>query len=501
MARIAVADKRQGGAADLQVARCSRQLGASTAGDPSKSIATKKIRQSLCGMPNSIINKKRFHPALLGKCAVYVAAIIAISNAARAGDFFIHDGDRVVFLGDSITEQSFYTNYIEAYAISRHPSWKLTFRNAGWGGDTSWLKQRSHVDDMLLFAADDETQAKMVGSSVQRGLARDVLPLRPTVVTVDFGMNDFAYQPFRPDILRAYIRSETEISRVLLANGVRPVFLTTQPIEDKRPDPDQDVRNVALRKFADALREMAGREKVEFADQFDPYMKVMLASRVSTIGGGDAVHPGPAGHTIMAWAILKALGAMPLVSTATIDGQALKVEATQACRISNLRAEGRAISFDRLDEALPMPVDPQAEPALHLVPFTHDLNAYELTVAGLPEGNYGVSIDGEIAATVSASDLAQGWNLAYAGGPITRQARELLSLVEKKNDLYNKRWRDVQLFDAPDWAVEKSNFESRRSAEMARLDAEISSLEAKIDAQRLPQTRHFTVTPAVKGDD
>ena len=44
-------------------------------------------------------------------------------------------------------------------------------------------------------------------------------------------------------------------------------------------------------------------------DQFDPYMAIMMHERAADpaalIGGGDAVHPGPAGHTIMAWAILE----------------------------------------------------------------------------------------------------------------------------------------------------------------------------------------------------
>ena len=42
-------------------------------------------------------------------------------------------------------------------------------------------------------------------------------------------------------------------------------------------------------------------------------MAIMLRERAGNpkafIGGGDAVHPGPAGHTLMAWAILKELGA------------------------------------------------------------------------------------------------------------------------------------------------------------------------------------------------
>src|SRR4051795_9449104 len=94
--------------------------------------------------------------------------ILAVTHgmSACAGEFQIHDGDRVVFLGDSITEQRLYTTYIEAYALTRHPDWKLSFRNAGWGGDTSWLRQRFHPDEKKLFAAEPAAQQAMVEDSV-----------------------------------------------------------------------------------------------------------------------------------------------------------------------------------------------------------------------------------------------------------------------------------------------------------------------------------------------
>src|SRR5262245_35832125 len=102
-----------------------------------------------------------------------VAVLIAVPGVnTRADDFFIRDGDRVVFLGDSITEQRLYTTYIEAYALTRYPDWKLTFRNVGWGGDTAWLRQRAHPDEKRLFAADETTQQQMVEESVGRGLGR-----------------------------------------------------------------------------------------------------------------------------------------------------------------------------------------------------------------------------------------------------------------------------------------------------------------------------------------
>ena len=47
--------------------------------------------------------------------------VLAQGMRSGAGDFLIRDGDRVVFLGDSITEQRLYTTYIEAYALTRHP--------------------------------------------------------------------------------------------------------------------------------------------------------------------------------------------------------------------------------------------------------------------------------------------------------------------------------------------------------------------------------------------
>jgi lysophospholipase L1-like esterase len=423
-----------------------------------------------------------------------LVALELLAASAVAGEFFIKDGDRVVFLGDSITEQRLYTTYIEAYALTRHPEWKLWFRNVGWGGDTSWLRQRAHPDENQLFAADEARQQKMVEDSVSRGLKRDVLPLKPTAVTIKFGMNDHAYQKFREDIFKAYVRSQSELAKVLEANGARVAFLTSQPIEDKRPDPDKDVKNQSLCQFSDGLKEVAAKQGATFVDQFDPYMAIMLRERAADpaafIGGGDAVHPGPAGHTIMAWAILKGLGATALVSRAEIDGGVGRVLASEGCQVTNLKAEQEIVAFDRVDAALPMPIDPKAEPALKLAPILQDLDQYELRVTGLPAGTYELSIDGESVGKASSEDLAKGWNLATTAGPITKQAQEVLTLVFQKNNLFFQRWRSVQLYEFPVWA-QSPETESRRVAELARLDAQIAQTEAQIDAVRKPKSHHF----------
>jgi len=423
-----------------------------------------------------------------------ICAVIGLATRVFATDFFIHDGDHVVFLGDSITEQRLYTTYIEAYALTRHPQWQLTFRNVGWGGDTAWLRQRYSTDEGKLFSADENTQQAMVDKAVASGLERDVLPLKPTVVTVDFGMNDHSYQAFRGDICRAYVRSQTKIANVLKDHGARVALLTPQPIEEQRPDPDQDVRNQSLRKFSDALKDVVAQTGTTFVDQFDPYMAIMLHERAADpktrIGGGDAVHPGQIGHTLMAWAILKGLGAPALVSRVVIDSQAKAVTAAEACQIQNLKVADGVINFDRLDEALPMPVDPVATPALKLAPILDELNQYELQISGLAAGNYELSIDGQTIGKATADQLGKGWNLSNEAGPITKQSLELLKLVFQKNNLYFDRWRRVQLFSLPDWA-QSPEVENRRAAELARLDQKVADAEAQIETLRKPQSHHF----------
>jgi hypothetical protein len=223
-------------------------------------------------------------------------------------------------------------------------------------------------------------------------------------------------------------------------------------------------------------------------------MAIMLRERAADpaafIGGGDAVHPGPAGHTIMAWAILKGLGATALVSKAEIDGAAGKVVAADGCRVTNLKVGTGTVAFDRSDDALPMPVDAKAEPALKLAPILQDLDRYELQVTALPAGTYELSIDGESVGKTSSEELAKGWNLAISAGPITKQATEVLALVFQKNNQFYQRWRAVQLYEFPGWA-QSPEVESKRAAELARQDSQIAETEAQINAVRKPKSHHF----------
>ncbi|HKB03501.1 MAG TPA: hypothetical protein VKD90_14860, partial [Gemmataceae bacterium] len=66
-----------------------------------------------------------------------VVILIATPLFAAEKPFFFQKGDRVLWLGDSITEQYQYSTYVELYLTTRFPDWGLTFLNAGIGGDTA----------------------------------------------------------------------------------------------------------------------------------------------------------------------------------------------------------------------------------------------------------------------------------------------------------------------------------------------------------------------------
>ncbi|HRR34511.1 MAG TPA: SGNH/GDSL hydrolase family protein [Kiritimatiellia bacterium] len=429
------------------------------------------------------------HLRALGTGCLVLAGLLARCEPDQA--FFFKNNDSVVFLGDSITQQKLYTTYLEAYTLTRFPDYRFRFRNVGWGGDTAWLRKRFKTDEKALFAATGALLDEMVEKAVRAGLQRDVLPHKPTAVTVKFGMNDHAYQAFREDICRAYVRSQTEIVNILKAEGARVALLTPQPIQDKPPaEHDKNVKNQSLRKFSDALRDVAAKTGAVYVDQFDPYMKILLAARAADpeakIGGGDAVHPGPSGHTLMAWTILKQLNAPALVSEGGIDAARWffrrKVTCEKNCEISNVKVKKGTVSFDRLDHALPMPVDARATEALTLAPVTDDLNSYMLKVEGLDAARYVLTIDGLHVAEFSREELAQGVNLANYPTPNATQAMQVLDLVFKKNDVYFERWRKVQLENGP-------------SAKLVELDNRIAELEAQIDVARKPRPHRFELTP------
>lgn len=410
-------------------------------------------------------------------CSLLILALTlaAVGPPAEAQDFFFHDGDIVVMIGDSITEQHLYSNYVEMWTVTRFPAWKLTFRNVGIGGDRS------------------------TGGNSR--FQRDVVVHHPTAMTVDFGMNDGQYGPFRDEVFKPYVDGLQGMADQAKKANVRAAWITPQPLDG--PEPGLTALtdyNRTLERFCEGMKTTSEKNGGLYVDQFHPYLTVLdkarsAAANYQRISGGNAVHPGPPGQALMAASILRGLHFPTLVSTVEIDAAAMRVMATRNCRANELTSHDGGISFQRLDAALPF-FPPEASSILRWTPILNDLNAYGLKVAGLRAGQYEVRLGGTKVAEYSADELAAGVNLAsvaLAAGPIAKQVQAVKAAVETKNKYHHdKVFRGVVLSSVsiPKWLdlkLSRDDIEAKRNAaydhrmkKMIELDAAVRlSLEMK----------------------
>ncbi len=218
---------------------------------------------------------------LIGALLLAVMFVVPASAAQ-----FIKPNDRIVFLGDSITAQKLYIKYIEDYFTSVEPDMKVTFVNAGVGGDRS--------------------------SAAVNRVQKDVIDQKPTVVTICFGMNDAGYRPavdmkglqtFKDGLRKL-------ISMIRTQTNARVVLLTTTCVDDKGHDKLKGY-NITLTRFVAETKKIAAKEGVPVIDLYHP-MRAALANGQRTDKTftliPDGVHPNAAGHEIMADTILNAWG-------------------------------------------------------------------------------------------------------------------------------------------------------------------------------------------------
>ena len=68
---------------------------------------------------------------------------------SRAQGFYLHDGDTVVYYGDSITAQDLYNQWVTYYTITRFPAMRIHFYDEGVGGDRVTGGGSGPIDERL----------------------------------------------------------------------------------------------------------------------------------------------------------------------------------------------------------------------------------------------------------------------------------------------------------------------------------------------------------------
>ena len=220
------------------------------------------------------------------------------------------DGERVAFLGDSITAFNHYIADVQFFMDLRRGEKAPYFMNCGTAGDGAY-------------------------GATER-IACDLLTMRPDRVIVMLGMNDNGYDSWKEDPvsdkLRAahgrrlafYRKKMGELVDTLQSRGLKVDLMTPSPFDEYSTDLKWVTRphcnETGLSDFAQAVRELAAEKKLGLVEVHAPMTAIEKAHPTGLhYSGPDRVHPSPAGNRFLAAAVLAAADEVP-GSVLTVDG-------------------------------------------------------------------------------------------------------------------------------------------------------------------------------------
>jgi len=339
----------------------------------------------------------------------------------------LKDGDRVVFLGDSITGELYYSRMIVDYFTLRYPGMHIQFYNVGYGGDTATRRLTR--------------------------IQRDVLSLKPTLVTICFGMNDGAMTGYQENYPKAMAGLVSEIKKT----GAQVVLLTPGCVDAEHDayrwlKKDNWTYNETLEHLAKENLALAAKENLPVFHLYPLMLDIQTRAKKDDPKFTmipDGIHPTPPGHAIMAYGLLKAFGCSEQASGLAIDAENGKATADR-CTVDGLQVSEKKIAFTRTDNALPVRFYPDVTPVLKYLPLMEEYNKYPFRITGLKAPRWKLTVEGIEVGTFTSAELAAGVNLAMKPGPWQALAKRVDDAVVHEQAEFFQRWIYLSQYPAPD---------------------------------------------------
>lgn len=223
---------------------------------------------------------------IISNCLLAVlASTAAFASPITPPPFPVADGQKIAFLGDSITEQGAGPNGYVTLVIKGLEANKVSAIAIPAG-------KSGHKSNDMLARAD-----------------RDVISKKPDWMTLSCGVNDVWHGPNGVP-LDKYQENITKIVDKAQAAYIKVVILTSTMInEDQSNEPNQ--RLVA---YNDFLRTLASEKGCLLADlnaDMQAGLTKLGAERKDKYYTYDGVHMGPIGNEMMATGVLRGMGLNP----------------------------------------------------------------------------------------------------------------------------------------------------------------------------------------------
>ena len=334
----------------------------------------------------------------------------------------LHKDDRLAICGDSITEQRMYSRMMETYLTVCVPELNVDVRQYGWSGETA--------------------------PGFLNRMNNDVLRFKPTIATTCYGMNDHRYHSYLGEIGDQYRGAITSIVENFQRAGTRMIVGSSGSV-GRVPNwgwnvqlaNDREDLNLSLCTLRNIGLDVAQAHHAGFADVFWP---MLIAGETAKerygmgymLEGNDGVHPGWAGHTVMAYAFLKSFGLDGNVGTIDYDFDAHRASASRGHDVLSVADDTIEIRSEKYPFCSP-------EGALNdinsmrsgfsIIPFENDLNRLTLRVKHAPKEGLLVTW-GPTTKVFSAGQLESGINLAaeFRTNPFSTAFRAVDNAVAAK---------------------------------------------------------------------
>ena len=240
-----------------------------------------------------------------------LALAIALSGACLPA--FAQKGaplsaQKILWLGDSITQAGDYVSIVEYYLNKQYLSSHFDFVSIGLASENvSCLSEKDHPFPRPCLS---------------ERLDRALTAVHPQVVIACYGMNDGIYHPQSPERMAAFQKGIQNLIAAVRAKNARLILLTPPPfdpvaITTTLPASAPDFSYKApYEKYDDVLADYAAWEKtlaaadIQVVDLHTPigaYLAKQRATDPKFSFTKDGIHPDLAGHLLMTRILLKDL--------------------------------------------------------------------------------------------------------------------------------------------------------------------------------------------------
>jgi hypothetical protein len=247
--------------------------------------------------------------------------------------------------------------------------------------------------------------------------------------------------------------------------------------------------NLALLNFRNINIEVAQAEQVAFADVYWPMLVKGHEARAKygegfKLEGNDGVHPGWAGHVMMATAFLEGLGLRGDVGQIDVDLASGKANARYGQRI--MKADAGVVSLRSF--RIPASFEPgditkdgTIAAGVALADFQKKLNRLTLRVAGAKTAQVKVTW-GDVAKIFTAAELAKGVNLAaeFPQNPTSPAFAKIWKAVAEKQAYETKQIKT--LFRSPEAKKDIEAVVKSSQVEFDRLAAALQATLKPVDS-------------------